>query len=62
MSFKPEGDRLPDRHRCYDRLPFQTLDDLAGDLLFMKEFDIDMCGMGPYIEHADTRWQLQVNR
>jgi len=35
-------------------LPFQTLDDLAGDLLFMKEFDIDMCGMGPYIEHAET--------
>jgi len=22
--------------------------------MFMKEFDIDMCGMGPYIEHADT--------
>jgi biotin synthase len=35
-------------------LPFQELDDLAGDLIFMKEFDIDMCGMGPYIEHADT--------
>jgi biotin synthase len=35
-------------------LPFQTLDDLAGDLLFMKKFNIDMCGMGPYIEHADT--------
>lgn len=35
-------------------LPFQTLDDLAGDLLFMKEFNIDMCGMGPYVEHADT--------
>ncbi len=35
-------------------LPFQTLDDLAGDLLFMKDFDIDMCGMGPYIVHADT--------
>ncbi len=35
-------------------LPFQTLDDLADDLLFMKEFNIDMCGMGPYIEHADT--------
>jgi biotin synthase len=35
-------------------LPFQTIDDLAGDLLFMKEFNIDMCGMGPYIEHADT--------
>jgi biotin synthase len=35
-------------------LPFQTPNDLAGDLLFMKEFNIDMCGMGPYIEHADT--------
>ena len=35
-------------------LPFQTLEDLADDLLFMKKFDIDMCGMGPYIEHADT--------
>ena len=35
-------------------LPYQTFDDLAGDLLFMKQFDIDMCGMGPYIEHADT--------
>ena len=35
-------------------LPFQTLDDLAGDLLFFHDFNIDMCGMGPYIEHADT--------
>lgn len=35
-------------------LPFQTFDDLANDLLFFKELDIDMCGMGPYIEHEDT--------
>ena len=35
-------------------LPFQTFDDLAGDLLFLKEMDIDMCGMGPYIEHEQT--------
>jgi biotin synthase len=35
-------------------LPFQTTEDLAGDLMFMKDFNIDMCGMGPYIEHADT--------
>jgi biotin synthase len=35
-------------------LPFQTFDDLANDLLFFKKLDIDMCGMGPYIEHADT--------
>lgn len=35
-------------------LPFQTLGDLADDLLFLKEFDIDMAGMGPYIEHHNT--------
>jgi len=42
-------------------LPFQTNDDLAGDLLFMKEFNIDMCGMGPYIEHTDTPLARGVN-
>ncbi|HEY4788084.1 MAG TPA: [FeFe] hydrogenase H-cluster radical SAM maturase HydE [Bacteroidales bacterium] len=35
-------------------LPFQTLDDLANDLLSLREFDVDMVGMGPYIEHPDT--------
>ncbi len=35
-------------------LPFQTLEHLAEDLLFMKTFDIDMCGMGPYVEHQHT--------
>lgn len=35
-------------------LPFQTVADLADDLLFMKQFDVDMVGMGPYIEHQDT--------
>lgn len=35
-------------------LPFQTIDHLVDDLLFMRDFDIDMCGMGPYIEHKDT--------
>ncbi|HZL09450.1 MAG TPA: [FeFe] hydrogenase H-cluster radical SAM maturase HydE [Prolixibacteraceae bacterium] len=34
--------------------PFQTPEDLADDLLFMKKMDIDMVGMGPYIEHEDT--------
>ncbi|MGM0649568.1 MAG: [FeFe] hydrogenase H-cluster radical SAM maturase HydE [Bacteroidota bacterium] len=34
--------------------PFQTTAHLANDLLFMKDFDIDMCGMGPYIEHENT--------
>ncbi|MFZ4520413.1 MAG: [FeFe] hydrogenase H-cluster radical SAM maturase HydE [Bacteroidales bacterium] len=35
-------------------LPFQTIPDLADDLLFFRDFDIDMAGMGPYIEHIDT--------
>jgi biotin synthase len=34
--------------------PFQTLEDLADDLLFFKQIDVDMVGMGPYIEHEDT--------
>jgi biotin synthase len=35
-------------------LPFQTIEDLAGDLLFFKSIDIDMVGMGPYLEHSQT--------
>ena len=35
-------------------LPFQTLDDLANDLLFLCHFNVDMVGMGPYIEHEET--------
>ena len=35
-------------------LPFQTLEDLAGDLMFIREMDVDMVGMGPYIEHEAT--------
>lgn len=35
-------------------LPFQTPEHLVKDLLFMKSFDVDMVGMGPYIEHHET--------
>ncbi|HEY3390657.1 MAG TPA: [FeFe] hydrogenase H-cluster radical SAM maturase HydE [Prolixibacteraceae bacterium] len=35
-------------------LPFQTIGDLANDLLFFQQFGIDMVGMGPYIEHSET--------
>ncbi|MDR0368948.1 MAG: [FeFe] hydrogenase H-cluster radical SAM maturase HydE [Bacteroidales bacterium] len=35
-------------------LPFQTVEDLADDLLFFQRKDVDMVGMGPYLEHADT--------
>jgi len=35
-------------------LPFQTNSDLADDLLFMKDLETDMVGMGPYLEHSET--------
>lgn len=36
------------------RLPFQTYDDLVNDILFFKEMDVDMIGMGPYIKSKGT--------
>ena len=35
-------------------LPRQTVENLADDLLFMRKYPIDMCGMGPYLEHEQT--------
>jgi len=32
----------------------QTLEDLADDILFMKELDVDMAGIGPFIPQKDT--------
>lgn len=35
-------------------LPGQTIDALVEDLFLLKKLDVDMVGMGPYIEHPDT--------
>lgn len=35
-------------------LPGQTIEDLAEDIIFYRDFDIDMIGMGPYVVHHDT--------
>jgi len=35
-------------------LPGQTADDLAADIAFFAEEDVDMIGMGPYVPHPDT--------
>jgi biotin synthase len=35
-------------------LPFQTIEHLADDLLFFQTMNIDMVGMGPYLEHSQT--------
>ncbi len=35
-------------------LPGQTVEHLVGDLLFFRDHDFDMIGMGPYIPHHQT--------
>ncbi len=40
--------------------PGQSKEDLVDDLIFFKEQDIDMIGMGPYVIHEDTPTALQV--
>ncbi|MGL4774577.1 MAG: [FeFe] hydrogenase H-cluster radical SAM maturase HydE [Clostridium sp.] len=35
-------------------LPNQTNEDLVNDLLFVKELNPHMCGIGPFIPHKDT--------
>ncbi|MEG2076392.1 MAG: [FeFe] hydrogenase H-cluster radical SAM maturase HydE, partial [Victivallaceae bacterium] len=35
-------------------LPFQSVDDLVGDINFFQKIDLDMIGMGPYLPHHDT--------
>lgn len=39
---------------CMVGFPDQTLDDMASDILFLKEMDVDMAGIGPFIPHPDT--------
>jgi len=41
-------------------LPFQTPDDLAGDIAFFQQQDIDMIGMGPYLPHHETPLAAQI--
>ncbi len=35
-------------------LPWQTLEDIAEDILFFQEFQPDMINIGPFIPHKDT--------
>ena len=39
---------------CLVGLPEQTLESLADDILFFKEINADMIGIGPFIPHKDT--------
>ena len=65
----PENQRLATRVACLKTLreigyqvgtgvmiglPGQTIDHLIDDLLFFRDMDVDMLGMGPYIPHAQA--------
>ena len=39
---------------CLVGLPNQTVESLANDILFFKEIDADMVGIGPFIPHQNT--------
>ena len=39
---------------CLVGLPEQTVESLADDILFFKELDADMIGIGPFSPHPDT--------
>ena len=39
---------------CLVGLPGQTIESLANDILFFKELDADMVGIGPFIPHEQT--------
>ncbi len=65
----PEGLTLANRKQCLLDLkkigyqvgtgfmvgsPYQTFENLADDLLFIKELEPEMIGIGPFIPHKDT--------
>ena len=35
-------------------LPFQSIESIADDLIFLRDLDVDMIGLGPYVEHSST--------
>lgn len=46
---------------CLVGLPEQSVESLADDILFFKELDADMIGIGPFIPHPDTPLRTELN-
>lgn len=68
----PNAQTFENRRRCLNDLkrigyqtgcgfmvgsPYQTDECIAGDLLFIKEFNPQMVGIGPFISHKDTEFR-----
>ena len=47
---------------CLVGLPNQTIESLADDILFFKEINADMVGIGPFIPHPDTPLRDEIGR
>ena len=71
----PENLKLSNRMECLQNLkelgyqvgagfmvgsPTQTLEDLAEDLLFLKRFEPQMVGIGPFLPHRDTKFASET--
>lgn len=41
--------------------PYQTKESIAGDMLFLKELNPQMVGIGPFIAHHDTPFKAEKN-
>lgn len=72
----PEEMKLSHRLKCLDNLkeigfqtgcgimigsPFQTVDNIAEDIIFMHNFKPHMIGIGPFIAHKDTIFKNKPN-
>lgn len=70
----PQNLTIENRRRCLEDLksigfqvgtgimvgsPYQTLENIVEDLLFIKEFSPHMIGIGPFIPHQDTDFKNQ---
>lgn len=41
--------------------PFQTEENLAEELIFLKKLNPEMCGIGPFVSHKDTPFKNEKN-
>ena len=75
-SIHPQSQNLQSRIACLKTLrkigyqvgtgvmigiPSQTVENLADDILFFKDMDVDMIGMGPYIVHNATPMNIHAD-
>lgn len=76
QKLHPKEMKLENRKRClYDLKeigyqvgagfmvgsPFQTLENILGDLRFLQQLEPDMIGIGPFISHCDTPFNRYEN-